>query len=148
MNNGMSGKMNCLFNQIFDLNYLDRTPVTMTAYDNNVTILEPETHSVVLLNEPTPGSVRLLKNNIKNNKTAIQRTLFGFVTASKMLENRTQATQMFSLYLNNALVELSNALGTDTVTDKKNQLSVKFYDMQDLAAIEMRLTLKVQNKIT
>ncbi len=146
MNKSLSERMNDLFNQIFNLNFLDRTPVTISTNGNSITILDSDTHGSVLLNKPTSGSVRSLKNNIKNKKSAIQRTLFGLVGASKMVENKTQATQMFSLYLNNALVELTNTLGTDTVTDEKNKLIVEFHDVQDHAAIEMRVILKVENK--
>lgn len=60
-----------------------------------------------------------------------------------MVKSKAHALQTLVLYLNNALIELTDTLGTDIVLDRNNKLGVKFNLLKDYAAIEMRVTLIV-----
>lgn len=141
----LAKEMDNLFKQIFDVNLLNRSPLIFSTDENSVTTFDLKTDDVFKLNQPTSGSAKSLINDIKNNKSGIQRSFLALLIANRMNENKTLATQILSLYLNNSLIELTKTLGSSIVTDKKNDLVVEFYDSQDYAAVEMRVILKIKD---
>lgn len=132
-----------IFNSNFDLeNYITRIPASISTDGNSITMFDiSDLNENFILNNPTTGSIKSVTNKIKNNKSAIQRSLISYVSAEQMTQNKTYALQTLVLYFNNALIELTNALGSSIVTDKSNKIFVSFLHMEQYAAIEMRVKL-------
>lgn len=135
-----------IFDANFDLSHTTtRMPATITTDGNSVTTFDVDDDFI--LNNPTAGSVKTFVNyNTELKKSAIQRTMLGYVSASVMVKNKTNALQTLVLYLNSALIELTKVLGSSIVTDSGNKISVSFIDKENFAAIEMRVILMVNNK--
>jgi hypothetical protein len=138
-----AAKLQELFNSIFNMTDIFRVPAIIKPTKNSVTLfnLLDEENSIAL-NVPETDSVKSFETDNKVYKSAVQRTFIGFLAKKEIQKNKTIATQVLSIYLNNALIELTNALGTDVVTDVKNKLIVEFKSSESAYAdVEMRVTL-------
>jgi len=141
----LAKKIEHIFESNFNVNLLDRHPAIFMQDPNinSVTIFDLNVEDLNELKTPIVGRVKTLKNDVKTNKSGVQRTLIGWYAANKMHENLTYALQVLPLYINNSLVELTNVLGSEIVTNKNNQLIIQFDDVENSAAIEMRVALVV-----
>lgn len=144
-NTNWAEQLQKIFDSNFDLNhFITRIPAnTLTDNNNSVTTFDLNNIDAdCILNAPFAGSVKSFINyDIELNKSAVQRTLLGYVGASLMVKNKTVALQTLVLYLNNALIELTRVLGSAIVTNTANKIEVSFIDMEDFASIEMRVKL-------
>jgi hypothetical protein len=138
-----AAKLQELFNSIFNMNDIFRVPAITKPTKNSVTLFDfLDTPNSVQLNSPDTDSVKSFQTDNKVHKSAVQRTFIGYLAKKEIQKNKTIATQVLSIYLNNALIELTTALGTDVVTDAKNKLIVEFKPTQPgYASVEMRVTL-------
>jgi hypothetical protein len=136
--------------EIFDTNLnideINRTPAFTNLMDiipNSVTVFDSNAPAYIL-NPYTTGKIKSFTNyDVELNKSATQATLISIDSVSEMVKSKAHALQTLVLYLNNALIELTDTLGTDIVLDRNNKLGVKFNSLKDYAAIEMRVTLIV-----
>ena len=133
-------KLQSLFESIIDLEQIDRHPAVFIQIPgvNSVTLLPQEN-----LNELKAGFMKTFTSDQNNKSSAVYRGGLGYLVAEQMINNRTLATQLFVLSLNNALIQLTDTLGTTVVTNKNNKISVKFLHFESIAAIEMQVKIEV-----
>lgn len=137
------------FKTIINLNKLDRVPLTYKQHREKVITLIDKTkgdvHSLKPLETYTSNAEPILNSNSVNS-SAIYAVGLDVSFVESLLKNKTLATQHFSLILNNALIEMTNAVGSHVVRNNKNKLMVRFLDTNranSFNCIEMRVILDV-----
>lgn len=143
-----STKLTKLFKSLVNLNRLNRTAIKFETNENNLNVFEvvenelkiKQTSSFLL------KTIQAKKNELIKGKKIAHRALLGKNLVEQILLNKTTATQFFILYLNQALTELTFALGNGVLNNKNNKLKVVFVDRPELSCIEMQTIIVGSNE--
>ena len=144
----LTKKLEKMFIEKFKTKDINRVPMTVLNNKNihSVTTIDDPFSSAILI-RPKKEKIIPFKNEASIKKSAVQRTFIDKKTADNMVKNPTYALQATVLYLNNALYELTNILGSEVVTNRKNELIIEFHnapeDTTKTFVVEMRTYIKI-----
>jgi hypothetical protein len=136
-------QLQTIFNHHFDLNDTLRSAVVFNYEETDSPNCFDVLNENLIIDKGVNFSVKNLRNGVLNQKSTAHRAFIGNYSLNQMLKSDTTAKLFLSLYLNQALIELTNKLGSEVVQNKDNELKIKFVANPDVKAVEMHTILIV-----